>query len=87
MRQSIRATEVPQPRRQRRPDPVESAILVSVDRAAELMSVSRTFAFSQVQKGIWPSVRLGRRVLIPTDGLRQMVSRLESARGVEDGGE
>jgi excisionase family DNA binding protein len=43
---------------------------VPVDVAAELLGISRASAFRAVHRGQLPSIRLGRRIVIPTAGLR-----------------
>jgi excisionase family DNA binding protein len=42
---------------------------VPVDVAAELLGISRASAFRAVHRGQLPSIRLGRRIVIPTAGL------------------
>lgn len=51
---------------------------LSVAEAAELLGVSERFLWSCVERGDIASVRLGRRVLLPADGLRKL---LESSDG------
>lgn len=51
------------------PDPEESPVL-SVDDTAEILHVARGTAYRAVNDGLIPSIRIGRRVLIPTAGLR-----------------
>jgi excisionase family DNA binding protein len=46
---------------------------VSVDVAAELLGISRASAFRAVHRGQLPAIRLGRRIVIPTAELRQML--------------
>jgi excisionase family DNA binding protein len=46
---------------------------VSVDEVAVLLSLSRHSAYEGVKAGEIPSVRIGRRVLVPTAGLRAML--------------
>jgi excisionase family DNA binding protein len=59
--------------RQRRPDPLETPLLLSVPRAARLLGIGVTFAWELVHAGAIPSVRLGRRVLVPRTALEQAV--------------
>jgi excisionase family DNA binding protein len=46
---------------------------VSVDEVAVLLSLSRHSAYEGVKAGEIPSVRIGRRVLVPTAGLRALL--------------
>jgi excisionase family DNA binding protein len=56
----------------RRLDPLESPLLVSVPEAARLLGVGTTFGWAMVRNGEIPSVRLGRRVLVPRAALEQL---------------
>ena len=57
---------------QRRLDPLETPLLVSVPEAARLLGVGTTFGWAMVRNGEIPSVRLGRRVLVPRAVLEQL---------------
>ena len=57
---------------QRFPDPLETPLLVSVPEAARLLGVGTTFGWAMVRNGEIPSVRLGRRVLVPRAVLEQL---------------
>lgn len=57
-------------------------LLLSVCEAAELMGIGRTKAYELVWKGEWPSVRIGRRLLVSAEELRQWV-RQRSAEAKE----
>ena len=46
---------------------------VPVDVAAELLGISRASAFRAVHRGQLPSIRLGRRIVIPTAALRALL--------------
>jgi excisionase family DNA binding protein len=46
---------------------------VPVDIAAELLGISRASAFRAVHRGELPAIRLGRRIVIPTAGLRSLL--------------
>ena len=45
----------------------------SVEEAAELLGISRNSAYEAVRKGELPTVRLGRRILIPRSRLEAML--------------
>lgn len=53
----------------------ESASLVmTVDEAARALRISRNSAFSRVHDGSLPSIRLGRRLLVPRKALEEMLA-------------
>jgi len=43
----------------------DDPVVLTVDECAELLRVSRTSAYEAVRTGQIPSVRIGRRILIP----------------------
>lgn len=57
-------------------DLVEKPLLLSVPDAARLLGVGKTFAWMLVNKGDLPSVRLGKRVLVPRAVVEQ-IARME----------
>ncbi len=46
--------------------------VLTVEQAAEVMCISRGLAFAVVRTGDIPHVRIGRRILVPRDALRDM---------------
>lgn len=64
-----------------RPDPTppvevgSDRLTISVDEAAALLGISRSAAYDCVKSGELPSLRMGRRVLIPLVALRELVER------------
>jgi excisionase family DNA binding protein len=46
---------------------------ISVERAGELLGVSRRAAYRAVTKGQIPTVRIGRRLLVPTQRLLELL--------------
>ena len=46
-----------------------SKLTMSVSEAADWLGISRAFAYELVARGEIPSIRLGRRVLVPTKRL------------------
>ena len=58
------------------PDPVEQPVM-TVDEAAEVLGVSRASAYEGVKTGEIPSIRIGRRIVVPTAAVRRML-RLDS---------
>ena len=51
----------------------QEALTLTVDQTAELLGISRGLAYEAVKDGTIPSVRLGRRILVPRDGLLRML--------------
>ena len=46
---------------------------VTVEEAAEILGISRAFAYALVRKGELPSLRLGRRLVVPRRALEQLL--------------
>ena len=57
-----------------------SPLLVSVERAAELLGVGRTLVYEMLRAGSLPSIALGRRRLVPVKGLEAFVEQLTRAQ-------
>jgi excisionase family DNA binding protein len=53
---------------------------VSVDEAAAMLGIGRGSAFRAVRAGEIPSVRIGRRVLVPLAALERLLNGEEAAR-------
>lgn len=47
--------------------------ILTVDQVAEVLGISRGLAFAAVREGQIPSVRIGRRILVPRDNLRALL--------------
>jgi excisionase family DNA binding protein len=60
------------------PDPT-SRPTVSVDDAAAILGVARVTAYEAVHAGQIPSIRVGRRILVPTAALRRLLGLDEPA--------
>ena len=60
---------------------VENRLVYTVEEAATLLGISRSFAYEAVQNGQIPSMRIGRRILVPKAALERF---LASSAGVED---
>jgi excisionase family DNA binding protein len=52
--------------------------LYSVEEAAQLLSLGRTFTFQLVAAGEIRSIKIGRRRMIPHDALDEYIERLRS---------
>lgn len=48
-------------------------LTVSVEEAAEMLGVSRGTAYNLVRTGDIPSLRLGRRIVVPLQRLRALI--------------
>jgi excisionase family DNA binding protein len=46
---------------------------LSVEEAGEFLGISRASAYEGVRSGQIPSIRIGRRIVVPTAALRRMV--------------
>jgi excisionase family DNA binding protein len=47
--------------------------ILTVEQTAQVLGISRGLAFTAVRAGDIPSIRIGRRILVPRDQLRQML--------------
>ncbi len=47
--------------------------VMTVEEAAEALRISRTGAYEAVKRGEIPSIRIGRRVLVPRIALEKML--------------
>jgi excisionase family DNA binding protein len=56
------------------PGPQKERLTLTVDEAAELLGVSRSTAYSLVRQGELPSLRLGRRIVVP---VRRLLALLD----------
>ena len=45
--------------------PGEQRLLYTVEEAARVLGISRSFAYEAIQRGEIPSMRIGRRILVP----------------------
>lgn len=52
----------------------DNRMTVTVEEAAEILGISRAFAYILVKKEELPCVRLGRRVVVPRSALERMLS-------------
>jgi excisionase family DNA binding protein len=48
-------------------------LTMSVDDAAEVLGISRSLAYELVRKGELPSLRLGRRLVVPVRAVEALV--------------
>ena len=55
-------------------------LTVTVEEAGQLLGISRNLAYESARQGWIPTVRLGRRLLVPRDALDRLLSG-ESPQG------
>ena len=55
--------------------PVNSSYLLTVPEAARLLRISRNLSYELIRQNALPHVRLGRRILIPKQGLESWIER------------
>ena len=54
--------------------PVEKRVVFTVEEAAQLLGISRSFAYEAVQRGEIPSMRIGKRILVPKAALARLLA-------------
>jgi len=54
-------------------DTIDRRLCVTVPEAAEMLGMSRNFAYQLVREGKLPSIRFGKRILIPKAALEKML--------------
>lgn len=54
---------------------IDNRLLLKVPEAARLLRISRNLAYALVAKGELPSVRLGRVIRVPRQGLEEWLAR------------
>lgn len=50
-------------------------LTMTVEEASEALGISRSLAYELVRRGEIPSLRLGRRIVVPVDALEDLVER------------
>jgi excisionase family DNA binding protein len=53
---------------------LETRVTLTVPEAARLLSISRSTAYSAARAGQLPTVRMGRRLLVPAHALRDLLA-------------
>jgi excisionase family DNA binding protein len=53
--------------------PQADRLVLTVEEAGTLLGISRAFAYEAVNRGEIPSIRIGRRVLVPKAALQRML--------------
>jgi excisionase family DNA binding protein len=55
---------------------------MSVEEASEALGISRSLAYELVRRGEIPSLRLGRRIVVPVRALEELVRQAGAAAPV-----
>jgi excisionase family DNA binding protein len=53
---------------------IDKTLCITVPEAAKLLRISRNFAYELVKRGEIPSIKFGKRILIPKIGLEKRVA-------------
>ncbi len=53
--------------------------ILTVEQTAQVLGISRGLAFAAARSGDIPSIRIGRRILVPRDRLRELFTPQRSA--------
>jgi excisionase family DNA binding protein len=61
-------------RRTKRLAPAEDRLTVTVEEAAKKLGISRAFAYEAVNSGDIPTIRIGRRILVPKAALHRLLA-------------
>jgi len=48
-------------------------LVYTVNEVAEVLRIGRNLAYEMVRTGDIPSIRMGKRILVPGDGLKEML--------------
>jgi excisionase family DNA binding protein len=65
--------------------PVEDRLVFTVEEAAQLLGISRSFAYEAVQRGEIPSMRIGKRILVPKAALQRHLDSIGQLQSNDDG--
>jgi excisionase family DNA binding protein len=60
----------------------DERLVYTVTQAAELLGISRAFAYELVARGDLPVIRLGRRRLVPKAALAELVAHAATREGL-----
>jgi excisionase family DNA binding protein len=58
----------------------DTQLVLTVERTAALLGISRTLAYELIGRGDLPAVRLGRRIVVPRAAIDRLVADATSAR-------
>jgi excisionase family DNA binding protein len=68
-----------EPRIQQTPTKADQRLTISVEEAGRLLGISRGLAYELVNRGDIPSVRLGRRIVVPRRALDRLLDLPDDA--------
>jgi excisionase family DNA binding protein len=54
---------------------IEKRLCITVQEAAEMLGISRNFAYELVKQGQIPVIKFGKRLLIPRAALEKMLEK------------
>jgi len=54
---------------------IDKRLCITVPEAAEMLGISRNYCYELVKRGLIPSIRLGKRILIPRAALEKMLEK------------
>lgn len=63
-----------------------SCSTIKVEQAGVILGISRATAYEAAQSGQIPTLRIGRRLLVPTHALRRMLGEIPSNENEAPGG-
>jgi len=64
----------------------EQRLTVTVEEAAHLLGISRGLAYEMARAGKLPTIRFGRRLLVPRRALNRLLEQCESAPKINSEG-
>ena len=59
-------------------------LTVTVEEAASMLGISRALAYALVRRDELPSVRLGRRLVVPLSAIQRLLAAAENITDVSD---
>jgi excisionase family DNA binding protein len=68
-----------EPRIQQTPAKANQRLTTSVEEAGRLLGISRSLAYELVNRGDIPSIRLGRRIVVPRQALDRLLDLPDDA--------
>lgn len=63
---------------------IDNRLVLTVSEAAKLLRISRASAYQAARTGELPTIRIGRRLLIPRAALERLVKVLEAPADTEE---
>jgi excisionase family DNA binding protein len=56
-------------------------LVISAEEASKILNLSRNGTYSALQRGDLPSIRIGKRILIPTAALQRLLDSADKPKG------